>query len=164
MAYYFDRPPGFDRDPFLHLLDAILADVAIAVQLPPGLHAKACDRYEAVRTFAERVGSLLYGRILRFYPQGWMAIDTTISIRGTDDEYDLDIVAALELEPDAPPDDVLDLLYRSVVDYPTSQKVERRRHCHMPMNTFGNASISNVGSLETCMTSIGRSTREQFAS
>ena len=45
MAYRFDKPPGFDRDPFLHPLDAILADIAIAVQLPPGLHVKACDRY-----------------------------------------------------------------------------------------------------------------------
>ncbi len=129
MTYHFGKPPGFDRDPFIHPLDAILADIAIVVQLPPGLHTKACDRYEAVRTFAERPGSPLHGRILRFYPQGSMAIDATISIRGTDDEYDLDIVAALNLEPDAPPDDVLDLLYRSVVGYPTSQKVERQTRC-----------------------------------
>jgi len=129
MTYCFDKPPGFDRDPFLHPLDAILADIAIAVQLPPGLHAKACDRYEAVRTFAERAGSPLHGRILRFYPQGSMAIDATISIRGTDDEYDLDLVAALTLEPDAAPDEVLDLLYRSVVGYPTSEKVERQTRC-----------------------------------
>ena len=58
-----------------------------------------------------------------------MAIDATISIRGTDDEYDLDIVAALALEPDAAPDEVLDLLYCSVVGYPTSQEVERQTRC-----------------------------------
>ncbi len=129
MAYRIGKPPAFDPDPFLHPLDSILADIAIAIQLPPGLHAKASDRYEAVRTFAERPGSPLEGRILRFYPQGSMAIDATISIRGTDDEYDLDIVAALALAPDAPPDEVLDLLYRSIVGYPTSQKVERQTRC-----------------------------------
>lgn len=129
MAHRISKPSALDRDPLLHPLDAILADIAIAVQLPPGLHAKACDRYEAVRTFAERPGSPLEGRILRFYPQGSMAIDATISTRGTDDEYDLDIVAALALAPDAPPDDVLDLLYGSIVGYPTSQKVERQTRC-----------------------------------
>ena len=30
-----------------------------------------------------------------FYPQGSMAIDATISTRGTDDEYDLDVVSQL---------------------------------------------------------------------
>ena len=129
MAYRIGKSPAFDPDPFLHPLDAILADIAIAIQLPPGLHAKARDRYEAVRTFAERPGSPLEGRILRFYPQGSMAIDATISIRGTDDEYDLDIVAALALVPDAPPDEVLNLLYRSIVGYPTSEKVERQTRC-----------------------------------
>jgi hypothetical protein len=102
MAYLTDKTPGFDRDPFFHPLDAILADIAIAVQLPPGLHAKACERYEAVRTYAERSGSPLEGHILRFYPQGSMAIDATISIRGTDDEYDLDIIAALAVAPGSP--------------------------------------------------------------
>jgi hypothetical protein len=129
MAYLTEKTPGFDRDPFLHPLDAILADIAIAVQLPPGLHAKACERYEAVRTYAERPGSPLEGHILRFYPQGSMAIDATISIRGTDDEYDLDIIAALAIAPDAPPGEVLDLLYEAIVGYPTSQKVERQTRC-----------------------------------
>ena len=128
MTYQF-KPPSFTPDPFLHPLDAILADIAIAVQLPPGLHAKACGRYEAVREFAERPGSPLESCIRRFYPQGSMAIDATISIRGTDDEYDLDIVAALTLAPDAPPGKVLDLLFEAIDGYPTSQKVERQTRC-----------------------------------
>ena len=129
MGYVTDKTSGFDRDPFLHPLDAILADIAIVVQLPPGLHAKACERYEAVRTYAERPSSPLHGLILRFYPQGSMAIDGTISTRGTDDEYDLDIVAAVALAPDAPPGDVLDLLFEAIAGYPTSQKVVRQTRC-----------------------------------
>ena len=116
-------------DPFIHPLDAILADIAVAVQLPPGLHAQACERYEAVRTYAERRGSPLEGRILRFYPQGSMAIDATTSTRGTDDEYDLDIVASLAVDPAEVPDTVLDFLFRSLEGYPTSQRVIRQTRC-----------------------------------
>lgn len=58
-----------------------------------------------------------------------MAIDATTSTRGTDDEYDLDIVAELAVEPVAPPDTVLDLLFRSIKGYPTSQKVIRQTRC-----------------------------------
>src|ERR1039458_7365252 len=60
-------------DPFMDPLDAVLADVAVNLQLPPGLHEKATGRYEAVRTFAERPEGPLRDRILRFYPQGSMA-------------------------------------------------------------------------------------------
>ena len=120
---------GAGADPFSHPLDAILADIAIALQLPPGLHAKACRRYEAVRDYAEREGSPLRGRVLQFYPQGSMSIDATTSTRGTDDEYDLDIIAALDVEPDAPPSEVLDLLFSSVKDYPTSQGIIRQTRC-----------------------------------
>jgi hypothetical protein len=58
-----------------------------------------------------------------------MAIDATISTRGTDDQYDLDIIAALAVAPDDPPDSVFDLLSRSVEDYPTSLKVIRQTRC-----------------------------------
>lgn len=116
-------------DPFIDPLDAILADIAVNLQLPPGLHEKATGRYEAVRTYAERPGSPLRDRVLRFYPQGSMAIDATISHRGTDDEYDLDIVAELDIDPAAAPDEVLDLLHRALKGYPTSRNVERQTRC-----------------------------------
>ena len=51
---------------------------------------------------AERPGSPLEGQILRFYPQGSMAMNTTISIGYFDDEYDLDIITALAIAPNAP--------------------------------------------------------------
>src|SRR5262245_46600180 len=117
---------GFD--PFLHPLDAILADLAINVQLPPGLHSQATDRYEAVRRYIEREGSPLENLVVRFYSQGSMAIDATISTRGTDDEYDLDIVAELQISTSTPPSDVLATLHQSLRDYPV-QKVERQTRC-----------------------------------
>lgn len=122
-------PPDEGKDPFLDPLDALLGDLAISIQLPPGLHAKADDRYAAVRDYAERKGSPLHDLVLRFYPQGSMAIDATISTRGTDDEYDLDIVAELDIDPDADPDAVLDALYEALKEYPTSKGVVRQSRC-----------------------------------
>src|SRR5688572_92316 len=69
-------------DPFADPLDAVLAELAVNIQLPPGLHAKAIERYEAVRHYIERPGSPLEGRVACFYPQGSMAIDATTSTRG----------------------------------------------------------------------------------
>jgi len=115
-------------DPFLHPLDAILADIAINCQLPPGLFAKTVGRYEAVRTYIERPGSPLEGQVICFYPQGSMAIDATISIRGTDDEYDLDIVAELDVPDWLTPEQVLDLLEAALKDYPV-QAVVRQTRC-----------------------------------
>lgn len=48
--------PGDRRpyDPFGDPLDAILAEVAINLQLPPGLHRKAVERYGAVCRYIDR--------------------------------------------------------------------------------------------------------------
>jgi hypothetical protein len=116
-------------DPFLDPLDALLADIAVSVQLPPGLHAQATDRYEAVRRYIERPGSPLEDKVSWFYPQGSMAIDATISIRGTDDEYDLDIVAELAIDPMTAPGHALDLLEKAVTGYPVSRGIERQTRC-----------------------------------
>lgn len=129
MAYGFERSPGLDRDPFLHPLDAILADIAVNVQLPPGLHEKATDRYEAVRKYVERPGSPLADRVVRFYPQGSMAIDATISTRGTDTEYDIDIVTEIEGCLDEEPGDVLDLLAKALNAYGTDAPIKRQTRC-----------------------------------
>ncbi|MGE4172094.1 MAG: nucleotidyltransferase [Methylocystis sp.] len=114
-------------DPLLDPLDAILADIAINCQLPPGLFAKATGRYEAVRTYIERPDSPLAGNVICFYPQGSMAIDATISTRGTDDEYDLDIVAELDIPEWMTPSEALDLLEKALKNYPV--KVVRQTRC-----------------------------------
>ena len=114
-------------DPFADPLDAVLAEIAINIQLPPGLHAKAVDRYEAVRRYIERLGSPLEGRVDCFYPQGSMRIDATISTRGTDDEYDIDIVAEIGGRDDGP-EALLDDLEAALVGYPVG-KIVRQTRC-----------------------------------
>ena len=79
-------PDGLD--PFNDPLDRILAEIALSIQLPPSLHEQAKGRYDAVRRHLEATPAF-QDQIEHFYPQGSMAIDATISTRGTDDEYDL---------------------------------------------------------------------------
>lgn len=121
--------PKFGIDPLQDPLDALLVDIAIRVQLPPGLHEKARGRGEAVCKFMEREGSPLQDRVRLFYPQGSMRIDATISTRGTDEEYDLDYVAELDVHHEERPGAVLDLVYDALKDYPTSRPVERQTRC-----------------------------------
>jgi hypothetical protein len=116
------------RNPFDDPLDRILAEIALSAQLPPSLHRKAGGRYAAVRAHLEE-DPAFKDQIEHFYPQGSMAIDATISNRGTDDEYDLDIVSQLggafrTMEPLA----ILRELERALADYPV-QKVVRQTRC-----------------------------------
>lgn len=87
--------PPLGIDPFDDPVDRLLAEIAFSIQLPPTLHQKAVDRYEAVRNHLESTSCAFRDHIEHFYPQGSMSIDATISTKGTDDEYDLDIVAQL---------------------------------------------------------------------
>lgn len=115
-------------DPLANPLDALLADIAILVQLPPGLHAKSGRRYAAIHAFACRPGSPLAGIIVQFYAQGSMAIDATNSTRGTDNEYDLDAVLEALWPPGTTPAEALNKLWLALRDYPC-KKVVRQSRC-----------------------------------
>lgn len=114
-------------DPFADPLDAVLAEIAVSIQLPPGLHSKAVDRYEAVRRYIERPGSPLFGRVACFYPQGSMAIDATISTRGTDDEYDIDIICEIDRAGETAAQ-LMDLLEQALAGYP-QVRIKRQTRC-----------------------------------
>jgi hypothetical protein len=114
-------------DPLSDPLDALLADIAIRVQLPPGLHAKALQRNSSIQEYLEREGSPLGGLIAQFYAQGSMAIDATTSTRGTDDEFDLDAVIELIVTVGVAPALVLDFLFYALKDYPV--RVSRQSRC-----------------------------------
>lgn len=116
------------RNPFDDPLDRILTEIALSAQLPPSLHRQAGGRYAAVRKHLEG-DQAFEDQIEHFYPQGSMAIDATISNRGTDDEYDLDIISQLggrfrSMTPLA----ILLELERALADYPV-QKVLRQTRC-----------------------------------
>jgi len=119
-------PTGLN--PFDDPIDRILAEIALSVQLPPSLHDKAKSRYEAVRRHLETT-TAFFDQIEHFYPQGSMAIDATISTRGTDDEYDLDIVSQLGGRfRGMNPLEILTELEAALADYPV-QRVVRQTRC-----------------------------------
>ena len=121
-----------NSNPFNDPLDRILAEIAIRIQLPPSRYELACQRYRSVAEFAERPGSPLKDRITRFYPQGSMAIGTTIVTRGTEQDFDIDIVAELDLPLGSDPAKVLDALYRAIAGERGSRyfnMVKRRTRC-----------------------------------
>lgn len=121
--------PYFERVP---LAERMLAMIAVKVELPPGQHALAVDRYEAVRKHIERPDSPLHDKVTCFYPQGSMAIRATIRARRREEGYDIDIVAELEVPRGMAPADVLDLLY-DAINGPKGSRyhgmVERQTRC-----------------------------------
>ncbi len=118
--------------PLAESLDALLADIAIRIQLSPTNHRDAVARYEAIGEWIERDGSPLAGTVELFYPQGSMATGAAIASRVTNDEFDLDVVAELDLPSRATPREVLDLLFLAINGQPGSRyhgKVRRRTRC-----------------------------------
>ena len=120
--------PGGLTDP----VDLLLADVAIRVQLSRTEYGKAVDRYETINKWIERDGSPLKDRVQLFYAQGSMAIGATIASKMRTDEFDIDIVAQLELPPGISPKQALDLLFEAIRGEPGSKyhsMTERRTRC-----------------------------------
>ena len=118
--------------PLSEPVDLLLADIAIHIQLSATDFRKMEERYKALRDYIDRPGSLLRGRVQFVYPQGSMAIGATVASRLTNDEHDVDFIAQLQLSPDTPPKEVLDLLFHSIRGEEGSLyfgKVERRNRC-----------------------------------
>ncbi len=109
-------------------LDHLVAEICLALQISPTQFELARQHYEAVGDWLSRAGSPLQRLSPRIYPQGGMAIRTTVKPRGRE-EYDLDIV--LEVDPvDADPmalyEDVAERLEENDVYRP---RLERMKRC-----------------------------------
>ena len=113
-------------------LDVLLADVAIRVQLSRTDYDKAVDRYGTINGWLERDGSPLKDRVELCYPQGSMSIGATIASRLRTDEFDIDVVAQLDLPHGVAPKVALDLLFEAIRGEPGSRyyrMTERRTRC-----------------------------------
>jgi hypothetical protein len=75
-------------------LDYLLAEVAAALQLTPEQYRLAGEHYLAVGDWLAAPGSILAKFRPRIYPQGSMALETTVRPKGRD-EYDLDLVCQM---------------------------------------------------------------------
>ena len=113
-------------------LDTLLTDVAIRIQLNRSDYDKAVDRYKAIQNWIDRDGSPLKDRVKLLYPQGSMAIGATVASKLKTDEFDLDIVADLDLPENAPPGLPLDILCKAIRGKPGSRyhnMVTRKTRC-----------------------------------
>lgn len=117
------------RSPLAEPLDALLADIAIRVQLSETNYRKAVERYRAVHEYIERDGSPLHDRVVLFHPQGSMAIGATISSKLENDEFDIDLIAILDLPADTPPHRMLDVLEEAIRGEPGSRYYGMTNRC-----------------------------------
>ncbi len=126
------KKTNHSRPPFTDTADILLADVAIRVQLSRTDYNKAVQRYQTINDLVERDGSQLKDRVELFYPQGSMSIGATIASKLKTDEFDIDIVAQLDLSVNVSPREALDLLYEVIRGEPGSRyyrMAKRRTRC-----------------------------------
>lgn len=120
------------KTPLSEPVDGLLADIAIRIQLSATDYRKAEERYETLSNWIDRPDNPLAGLVQLVYPQGSMAIGSTIASRLTTDEFDVDFIAQLDLLIGTSPKIVLDLLYESIRGEPGSRyydMAERRTRC-----------------------------------
>lgn len=113
-------------------LDVMLAEIAIRIQLSPTDYNKAVERYETISRWINRPDSLLFGRVQQIYPQGSMAVGATIARCSERDEYDIDVMAELDLPRHVDPEQALSLLEKSIRGTPGSRyyrMTKRRTRC-----------------------------------
>jgi hypothetical protein len=117
--------------PFSPASDAtnfLMRDIAEKIQLRPAEHDLAESRYLAVHKHLEKSG---LGPIFpRIYPQGSMAVGTTIASKLDNDEYDIDAVLELAIDAFAySPGHILDTIFRELRALPGADRVVRQTRC-----------------------------------
>lgn len=94
--------------------DALLMDVARRIQLTKTKHEAAETNFRALCQYVDREGSPLENKVLECYPSGSFATGTAIASRVAKDQHDVDVVMELDIRPDSPPKDVLNLLFLAI--------------------------------------------------
>jgi hypothetical protein len=109
-------------------LDYLLAQVARALQLTPEQHRLAAQHYKAISEWLGATGSPLALFKPTIYPQGSMALETTVRPR-TRDEYDLDLVCQM-LATGMSALDVYNAVFNRLKDHKTyAPMVEKKNRC-----------------------------------
>lgn len=114
------------------IADTLLRQIAVKIQLSPTNYGIAVDHYEAVDRFLSREKSLIRDVYDGLYPQGSMAIGATIAAKLRNDEFDIDVIVKLDIDPNTAPGVVLDSLFDAVNGEKGSiyyGKVKRNSRC-----------------------------------
>lgn len=114
-------------------LDDLLLDVATAIELSDRDRRVVEKRYRHLKAHIERKESPLAPYLIdaesRIYPQGSISIGTTVVSGTEDDRFDLDALVELDVPPEWTPDYILDLLWKTLKDFPDAEEVERCTRC-----------------------------------
>ena len=81
------------------------------IQLSKTDYGRAVDRFDTMKDWIDREGSDLHGLVSLLYPQGSMAVGSTVARVSDRDEYDIDVIADLAIRHDSNPQLVLDALF-----------------------------------------------------
>ncbi len=109
-------------------LDSLLDEVCDVLQITETQYRDAEEKYKAVGRWLADAGSPLAHLAPNIYPQGSMALQTTVKPR-EQEEYDLDLV--LQVEPASQdPMALYDLVHDRLADHGEyAKKLERKRRC-----------------------------------
>jgi len=94
--------------------DDLLADVARRIQLTPTAYKEAVGHFDAVSRYLDEHDSGFPAYSPVIYPQGSFRMGSTISAHDDREEYDIDLILELALDPRADPEGVLRLVARSL--------------------------------------------------
>jgi len=114
------------------VMDVMLADIAVRIQLTPTDYQKAVDHADAINEWMDREESPLHGKIQLFYAQGGFAIGSTTARHDTDADFDIDLMAQLNLPPNVDPEAALAVTHKSIKGEKGSryyEKCERKTRC-----------------------------------
>lgn len=94
--------------------DDLLADVARRIQLTPTAYKEAVAHFDAVSGYLDEneSGFPEYSPVI--YPQGSFRMGSTISAYDDREDYDIDLILELALDPEADPEAVLQLVANSL--------------------------------------------------
>jgi hypothetical protein len=124
---------GTTTDDTSPTLDELLLDVATEIELTDHDREIAERRYQRLKTHLERPTSPLAPFLAtdsgEIYPQGSMAVGTTIVSGDDDDRYDVDAIVEIEVPDWWAPDKVMDKLEESLQSFPGVEKIVRCTRC-----------------------------------
>lgn len=110
-------------------LDLLLLEIAKKIQLNKTDYDKAVDRYERISDHVREDSSEIAGFNPHIYSQGSFRINSTISNSDERDEFDIDLLMEMDINPDNDPDIVLDAVFRSLDRGRYKNKVEKKKRC-----------------------------------
>lgn len=94
--------------------DDLLADVARRIQLTPTAYGEAVDHFNAVSGYLDEHDGGLPDYDPIIYPQGSFRMGSTISAHDDREDYDIDLLLELALDPATSPEAALGLVARSL--------------------------------------------------